>query len=245
MSDQTPTVTPPAAPAPEPKNIPQWLGFLEDLTDKLTLRRIATVFVGGLLATALLTLYENRSAAFAAAYALATGEPEVDANWELSDRTREQLTALTAQQPLVGFVSVVQVDLKRNRRWVRFRATHDEALAEALADAGTRASLPQPVFDMDPKNTQQMVAVLQNEFSCARWGDTVYARFAPGLGARVPVVCRLAVPPFYGRFAGYLTLGLTAPATKAELDTLRLEAARLAVEIYLRDVARRPLHMGR
>jgi hypothetical protein len=55
----------------------------------------------------------------------------------------------------------------------------------------------------------------------------------------MPAVCRLAIPPFVGQFVGMVTVGLSKQVTKQEMDTIRLEVSRLAVEIYLSDVVKK------
>ena len=100
--------------------------------------------------------------------------------------------------------------------------------------------LPQAVFDYDAKNTTQMVAILSNEFKCDPYKDTIYFRYAPELENNLPTVCRLAIPPFVGQFVGFITVGMSKEMTKQELDSIRLEVSRIAVEIYLNDVIKKP-----
>jgi hypothetical protein len=212
---------------------------LQDISDKLTIVRIITVLVVGLMATGLSMLYENRATLFQTAFVRVTGDPEPKAGWAISDETQKQLNNFVTSVDLVNFVTVVEVDLKKNVRWPRY-VFFDDTEGQQTKDQ-ILGVLPQSMFDYDQKNTTQMVSVLQNEFTCVRLQDTNYQRTVPNLAKKVPIICRIAIPPFYNKFAGYIDIGLNQAPTKYELDSLRIEATRLAVEIYLRDVVKKPV----
>jgi hypothetical protein len=228
MSDKSPLDT-----------ISEVFQVLQDISDKLTIRRILTVLVVGLMLTALTMMYDNRATLFQTLYMKVTDDPEPKAGWAISDETQHQLNTFVTTVELVNFVTVVEVDLRRNTRWSRFVFFDDPegpVIKKKLLDV-----LPQSMFDYDQKNTVQMTSVLQNEFTCVRFQDTNYQRFVPTLAKKVPIICRIAIPPFYNKFAGYIDVGLNQAPTKYELDSLRIEATRLAVEIYLRDVVKKPV----
>jgi len=214
--------------------------LLQDISDRLTINRIFTVFVVGLMFTFIATLYENRSSVFQVSYQYITGDAEAKPGWSITDETKEQLTSFVKKVELVNMAMIVEVDLRRNTRAPRFFYAEDPEVSK-IVQAELTALLPQAVFDMDSRNTKQMVSVLQNEFSCVKFQETVYERFVPGLGKKIPVICRIAIPPFYNKFAGYITIGLSQNPTPYEVDSLRIEASRMAVEIYLRDVMKKPI----
>lgn len=212
----------------------QWI---QDFTDKLTVKRILTVLLTGFLITFLTLTFENRDLVFKTIYASITGGDQ-PAAWEVSRTTQDKLTELVAQSAIIKMAMVTEVDLQKNRRIVRYWHLDDQD--EQAVRLKSATLLPQAVFDYDPKNTQQMVAILNNEFVCSHFQDTVYQRFFPDLAKRMPVICRVAIPPFYGRFVGILTVGLSSAPTKQEYDSLRIEVSRIAVEVYLRDVVKKP-----
>jgi hypothetical protein len=221
----------------EPKSPNEILQWIQDLADKLTVKRIFTILLTGILLTFMALVFENRDLVFQQVYATMAGRDQ-PATWDVSSATKEQLITLVKTSPLVKFAMITEVDLQKNRRIVRFFNLDDPDEANIRLKSATM--LPQAVFDYDAKNTQQIVAILNNEFVCSRFQDTVYQRFFPDLGKRMPTICRLAIPPFYGRFVGILTFGLATTPTKEEMDAVRIEAARIAVEIYLRDVIKKP-----
>jgi hypothetical protein len=137
-------------------------------------------------------------------------------------------------------VLVSEVDLKRNSRNVRYsnfgQKLKNNQDYEALV---ARMSRPHSVFDYDSKNTAQMVAVLANEFRCDNFSDTAMYSTSPSIAADITTICRLAIPPFVGTFVGFITVGLNQKLTQAELDSVRLDLSRIAVEIYLTDVVKK------
>lgn len=210
----------------------EWFHWIQDFTDKLTFKRIFVVLMTGLLITFITMIYENRSSIFQSIYSVIS--PQQDNTWEVSQATKDQLIALVETSTVIKMAAITDIDLQKNRRVIKFRRLNDPDSVNIKAKAD--ALLPQPVFNDDARNTQQIVGVLNNEFVCSPYNETSYYHFFPDLGKRMPVVCRIAIPPFYGNFIGMLTLGLKITPTKQELDSIRIEATRIAIEIYLRDV---------
>lgn len=210
-----------------------WFQWVQDLSDKLTLTRIFHVMLFGLLLTLTTLIFENRVMLFDLSLS-AVSNNNAETSFTLSTPSKRTLEDFIKREPLVNYALVSEVDLKQNRRTPLYW------IADAAIDPTTSKRLdavtPTAMFDYDANNTAQMVSVLNNEFVCAKYQDTSLARTTPELGDVMPVVCRIAIPPFYGRFVGILTFGLQSHPTKSELDSLRIEASRIAVELYLRDV---------
>ena len=215
------------------------LTVVEDIIDTLTFRRVTLLALLITIGLILFSIFENRQGIivhFASPVTIDEAVPS--SSWVLSDASKLALQHL-AKTTSVAFVVVTDVDLKKNRKLVRYYFIDDVDIK--LSQASMQAlGLPQAVFDYDAKNTAQMVSVLSNEFRCDVFRDTIYYRFAPEISEKIPSICRIAIPPFVGQFVGFLTVGLSRQPTKQELDTIRLEVSRLAVEIYLNDVVKKP-----
>lgn len=211
------------------------IAFVEEMIDALTLRRVALLTI---LATFLITifvLFENRAAIFALIYK--TSEAPTAIQWELSNTSKNQIVSLTNVDP-ISIVVFSDVDLKKNRRITKFYYAKDAGTLDYITPIIARL-LPSPLFDYDAKNTEQMVAMLNNEFKCVPSVETVNNRIFPELARQYPITCRIAVPPFFGEFAGYITLILNRKPTPFEFDSIKIEANRLAIEVYLRDISKR------
>lgn len=209
--------------------------FLIEMMEVLTLRRIALIAILTTVLISLFTIYEYRNAVFATIYRSADTSTII--TWDLSQESKTQLDGLT-NITLVGAVFLHDVNLKKNRQTIKYQFVKDRATAEYLAPLEA-AMLPQALFDYDSKNTEQMVSMLNNEFSCSTTRDTMFGRQFVELHKRYPMVCRIAVPPFFGEFVGYVSVLLTRQPTRSELDALKIEMNRLAIETYLRDISKK------
>ena len=215
------------------------IAFLEEMIDVLTFRRVALLALLAIIVISLLAIFENRNAVFATVYKQT--EQRTSVAWTISNESKNQLMSLTAgEKNLVGVVILSDVDLKKNRRVPKFLHVKDKTDSDLILPIVSKL-LPQALFDYDSKNTEQMVAMLNNEFKCVPSPDTHYVRFFPELVVKYPVSCRVAVPPFFGEYAGFITAILTRKPTEAELDALKIEMNRIAIEIYLRDIAKKPV----
>ena len=211
------------------------LQLVQDFTDRLTVKRILLALFVGVLATFITLVFENRDVIFHSIYTH-VNNMETPRGWVISESSKQQLRGLIKDGSIINMVMVTEIDLQKNRRTAKYWELVSELEPQVRKQA--EALLPQPVFDYDANNTRQMVGVLNNEFVCSRFEETILNRHFPYMAKEVPVICRIAIPPFYGRFVGTLTVGLQAPPSKEELDAIRIEAARLAVEIYIRDVSK-------
>lgn len=212
--------------------------FLNDMVDALTWKRAGLLSLLGSIVVVLLMSYENRSTLFDRIYNQPTVE-QLTHPWELSDTTKNDMLGLLGQE-LVGGVFVNEVNLKKNRRTTKFWSVEDPAISDDIARIIGKL-LPQPMFDTDRRNNEQMIAVLNNQFSCTKTDDTTFGLLFPQMSKKLPYVCRLAVPPYVGEFAGFVTIALTREPSQNEIETLKIELTRISIEFYLRDVAKRGL----
>jgi len=242
VAPKNPDPVPSPAPVEKPNPLEnvdkeKLLAFLSDMIDTLTFRRVALVALLTSIGLIFYSLYENREAIVTKITGPAHSTP-IDAPvikpWTLSETNKLQLQNL-AKTTKIGFVLLSDVDLKKNRRVARYSYIKDPNIVLSPT-AKSALALPLPVFDYDPQNTEQMVSTLSNEFRCDPYKTTIYYRHAPELADYFPTICRLAIPPFVGQFIGFLTVGIANDPTKAELDSIRLEVSRIAVDIYYNDV---------
>jgi hypothetical protein len=212
------------------------IAFLNDMIDALTWKRAGLILLFGAFTVLLLMLFENRTTIF---NRLVDHTPveELSSTWEISEQSKKELIN-TTRIPLVGAVLLSEADLKKNRRITKFWHVSDPTLRQQVVQV-MASVLPQAFFDTDHKNNEQMLAVLNNQFVCTPSTETLFIRFFPDITKTYPVVCRLAVPPFSGHFAGIITIFLTKTPTPTEVDSLKIEITRVSVELYLRDIQNR------
>lgn len=203
------------------------------MVDALTWRRVALLTLLGAVMVGMLMVFESRTTIFNKLFGAIAVE-EIDRPWDISSQSKDELVKLTSNS-LIGGVMLTEVDLKKNMRIIKYWQVRDADFRLKIANM-MNTLLPVAFFDTDRKNNEQMVAVLNNQFLCTPTIDTVFARFVPDMDKQYPYVCRLAVPPFTGEFAGLLTITLTRTPSQSEVDSLKIEITRVAVEMYLRDI---------
>jgi hypothetical protein len=209
--------------------------FIEEMIDALTFRRIALITILTTLTIILVSIFENRTALFALMYKSTISEKTI--SWVVSKETQDDLRSIVDRYPLVSMAILSEVNLKKNRRTVKHIYSEDKSvsLESKLLPLRTFSSA---LFDYDAKNTEQMISMLSNDFSCVQTSETTAQRITPELTKDFPVTCRLAIPPFFGELIGYVSLMLQREPTQDEKDSLRIEMNRFAIETYLRDVSK-------
>ena len=215
----------------------QFLASFEELISSLTFKRIFLLSLLIAISLLLFLVFENRSVLFSKALTSASSD-EAIFEWKMSNNSEELLTSLASFQPVV-LTGVIDVDLKKNRRSVKWFYSRDPEVMTIVKNITSR-TLPQPMFDYDVKNTQQMIALLNNEFICVKTSDGLLSQWGDTLSRKFPVICRMAIPPYVGKFVGYVIIGVRGQLSKNELDSLKMEATRIAIEIYIRDVVKHP-----
>jgi hypothetical protein len=214
------------------------VGFLNDMIDALTWKRAGLMCMLGFFVVVLMTAFENRSTLFDRFYQQPTVE-QLTYQWELTDSSKSDLTNLMKQE-IVGAVQVTEVNLKKNRKTIKFWSAKDPVFKDSTAKTLSEL-LPQALFDQDRKNNEQMISVLNNQFMCSHTEDTAFHRVLPEMQKKLPFICRLAVPPYVGEFAGFITIALTRQPNQSELEALKIELTRISIELYLRDISKRGL----
>lgn len=204
--------------------------------DALTIQRVMLMALVGVFTIVGLIGFENRASLFSRFYD-GNSISEMSIPWTASEETKRELRAL-ANRGLIGGVMLTEVNLKKNRRTTKFWYAADPSFS-ASATSVLSTLLPQTFFDSDKKNTEQMLAVLNNEFKCVKTEDTVFIRFIPEMPKVLPYICRIAVPPYVGDFAGFITVAFVREPNQPERDSLRIELSRISVELYLRDITKR------
>lgn len=212
------------------------VAFLNDMVDALTWKRFSLLGLLGILTIVLLMVFENRTSLFNKIVDTTPIE-EIGAPWVVSQETKDELTALV-KLPLIDGVFLTEVNLKKNNRITKFWHVSDSDFRQEVTNIVTNI-LPQAFFDSDSNNNEQMLAVLGNQFLCTPSEKTIFIRFFPNIKQQYPTICRLAVPPFTGEFAGMVTVLLSRQPTQSEIDSLKIEITRVSVEMYLRDIQKR------
>lgn len=137
------------------------------------------------------------------------------------------------QIDIVNGIQVVRVDLKRNIRYIVYGRYTDPRL-EALYTtfSQTRITIEIPIFTEDEVQNARVVRLMNHEFYCNPYKETLSYKFVPESAKYAHTVCSISIPPAYGEFRGMLAVTLSREPTELEIDTVRILLKTLADKIY-------------
>lgn len=205
------------------------------LTDALTAGKIVILAFGILFLISCFSIWENRE--LLVNHVL--NRNEKIQNWELSDKTKTSIKEEVDRHSGVTWMVVTEMDLGSNFKKFKFWYNEDQ---EAMRKYSFRLkqSPNTQIFDFDKIHTDQTVKVLQNEFICNKFDETTFKNHSPELKQQADYICRIAIPPFYGRFVGILSIGVKGEISDDVKFSVRAMTANIAATIYWRDVIKLP-----
>jgi hypothetical protein len=118
---------------------------------------------------------------------------------------------------------------------VVYSSVDDDNLRKAYKAYLDRTVGDIPLFNSDSGNNVRMSQLINGEFVCNPFRDTIAYKLAPEAEVSVNTVCANGIPPYYGKFTGIITLYLKRKPTKDEIDQLRNLSKATAKQIFERD----------
>ncbi len=134
----------------------------------------------------------------------------------------------------VSMVVVYAADLQLNERVAMYRFSDNPLLSEMWDKYVLEFGASHPVFTKDDASNVLMVTIVNGEFSCHKYSDTINRLLVPN--APVTHVCYISLPPYYGSFAGFLEVSMTRAPTAVEEQSLSLEMKRLSNDIFFKNI---------
>jgi hypothetical protein len=188
-----------------------------------------------------LTIFEQRAqiAEGFTARSQSIASSPVEFKLVLSQEIKDRIKGIVDHSEQINTLQVFNANLRVNERELVYSFT-DDVQIELLWKQFIEARGPiQPIFNANEKNNLQMVSTVNGEFTCSKLEDTVYLSLIPKLRQHMPYICRVSLPPYYGEFSGYIMLGLSHAPSDSDVAELRIDAVRLATEIYFKVIAKR------
>lgn len=205
------------------------------LMDNLTTWKIIILFICLSFVIGCFSIWENRTLLIDSFLP----DSQKLQNWQISDKTKTSIKDEVDRHPGVSWVIVTEMDLGANLKKFKYWYNEDQdALQKFLPPLNTQVR--NQIFDFNKIHTANTVKVLQNEFICIRIEDSAVYLTVPELKSQSDFVCKIAIPPFYGRFVGVLTIGVRGPMTDELRFSVKAIAANIAATIYWRDVIKLP-----
>lgn len=207
------------------------LPLLGKILTWITLSRVLLLALFSAALIISITLFEQRSYLIEIQPEVKTPIPNIR-QIELNEELKKALKSFVDKSSLVVFVSVVNTNISVNQRETFFFYTDSivgNLLYEQVVKDHGRSYL---LFTVSELENKQIVDLMNNKFACHPYSETLNMKLAPKGEAITPVICRVALPPFYGSFKGYLTIGISRKISDVEHETIKFESIKLANIIY-------------
>lgn len=148
----------------------------------------------------------------------------------ISKKTASVIDSMVIQSPLIIGISIVNVDFQRNLRTIIYTSIDDNGLKAEYDKVYVSTSLP--LFDTNVSNNKRLVGIINGEFICSPYADTVSAETAPATKKYIQTACISGIPPYYGAFSGIVNIYLTRQPTPEEVDQIRVLSRNISVLVY-------------
>lgn len=209
--------------------------LLKRLVQTITLARVVlwscAIFVAGLLYTA----YEHHDQLFASLAAPPVINP-IGLTFTVGDETRKIIKARVLGDGGIKGISIVSADLRLNETRTLYFFGDDLALIHAFEDADRTSNGRQPLFTNSDSSNTEVIRLINGQFTCRPFMQTLEAGLYPSLISTLHTVCRSSIPAYYGYFSGIVTIYLSDGLTAERQAQLQQLGDRLATDIYFRDV---------
>lgn len=218
------------------------LSVLDKFIPWATPKKLFMLLLACVLTVTLFTIYQKRNDIVSLLTSSSSTRNNIavpELHLALTNDIKSQIKNLVDRNPNIAYVGVVSANIRINQRELAYFYSDDPIITDQMTAGSWHMGSTQSIFTSSEINNEQMVAVINGEFGCFKYEDTINFIAASGLVTRLPYVCRVSLPPYYGEFAGYLAIGLREKPDENRQNDTRVEAVRLATEIYFKSIAKR------
>jgi len=145
---------------------------------------------------------------------------------------KEVNSALDRAEVING-VQIVRVDLKRNVRYI-IHAYWKTPELQKLYDnfSSTRITAEIPVFSRDEVQNARIIRIMNHEFDCTPFKDTLSYKMVPESAEHIAVVCSISIPPSFSDFKGIIAASLSRVPTDFEKNIVKNTLIDISESIY-------------
>ncbi len=144
--------------------------------------------------------------------------------------------SVTKMKPLIAGIQVINVNFKKNTRSTSYFSIGDPILKKSYEHFSSVKLTDTPLFTDVETNNQRIIDLINGEFVCYDYKNTPAIKIFPEAQQSVQVICSISIPPYYGRFSGYMNVYLTKKPTPEEVSIVRQIARDMSLHIYEFDV---------
>lgn len=147
-------------------------------------------------------------------------------------------TTLAKAKGFIAGIEIVNVDFKKNSRTTAYSSYIDDNLKKAVDKFSETRISSVPLFTEREVSNQKVIDLINGEFICQSYADTVVSTLIPKGAETVETVCAISIPPYYGRFSGYMNIYINRKLSGDDILYVRQLARDLSIRIYETDINR-------
>ena len=211
-------------------NFDSKLSAFKALIDVLTWKKIFQIFLLFLVLGIGFAAYENTESLTNFFNTKKISEQNVI---RLSRSTVTQLDKLISDSGTIMGMHIATVDFRNNTRTVVYgKFNHPDLDKIHLAYQERDIDVKIPLFNDDAMNNNRIVSLINGEFVCYTFKDSIAFKLAPDALSYVTSTCSLSIPPFYGKFSGIVTVYINKDLSPVELGQMRSFLQRISIIVY-------------
>jgi len=154
---------------------------------------------------------------------------------KLSKKSIENVDNAAKKSSIIIGIQVVVVDFQKNTRTPIYTTTPDPVLASIYEQYVKTSISDAPLFTTDVVNNRHIVDLINGEFICYPFSESLVSKYAPEAGKYIHTACAVGIPPYYGRFTGSVIIYVNRQPTAEDVDQIRNLAKTLSTSIYEKD----------
>jgi len=130
-------------------------------------------------------------------------------------------------------VQIIKVDLRKNIRYIAYSSIKDPVIKKLYSNfVIDNITAEVPVFTKNSVQNSRMLSIINHEFTCYPFTDTVSYEMVPEMAKYIKTVCATTIPVQSGKFEGFVAVFLTKEPTDTEKDLIRIESIVISQEAY-------------
>lgn len=148
-------------------------------------------------------------------------------------KLQQSIDSAVAREPVVVGIQIVKVDLRKNVRYVLYSSIKDTNIKKLYSNFLTdNITLEVPIFTNKASQDAIMLSLINHEFICYPFTDTISYELVPALAEYVKTVCSTTIPVQHGKFEGFVAVFLSRQPTAIEKDLIRIESKIISELAY-------------
>lgn len=210
------------------------ISVVQKFLNILTWKKILQLFVFFFLIGTVWISFENRMVIYDS-LGFEKWAKNPNHNLKLSKISVSEIDAIVIKSELIIGVQIAVVDFNNNTRLVVYSTMDDENLKRSYDNFMDNSVGNIPLFNSDTTNNVRISQLINGEFICNNFKETIEYKISPSAESSVNTICSNGIPPYYGKFAGIITLYLKRAPTKEDVDQLRNLSKSTAKLVFERD----------